>query len=109
MQKAFVIYEFGEFQLDTAGRRLIRNGTFVNLSPKSHDLLEVLVANPDRALSKSELLQLLWPDIAVEEGNLAFQISVLRKALGAEARSWIETVPRFGYRWNAPTVARPPT
>jgi Tol biopolymer transport system component len=46
----------------------------------------------------------LWPDAEVEEGNLAFQISVLRKALGPEAAKWIETIPRHGYRFAAPVA-----
>jgi len=104
--KALTVYEFGKFQLDTSARRLTKEGTSVNLSPKSLDLLQVLVANPGRALSKSELLELLWPGTQVEEGNLAFQVSVLRKALGQEAGTWIETVPRHGYRWSAPVVVR---
>jgi Tol biopolymer transport system component/DNA-binding winged helix-turn-helix (wHTH) protein len=101
------IYEFGPFQLDTGAYRLLKENTPVSLAPKSFDLLQVLIQNQGRALSKSELLEELWPDTQVEEGNLTFQVSVLRKALGPEAGSWIETVPRHGYRFSAPVIVHP--
>ena len=43
----------------------------------------------------------LWPDTFVEDANLSFQISTLRKALGDAGSAWIETVPRHGYRFEA--------
>jgi Tol biopolymer transport system component len=43
----------------------------------------------------------LWPDVFVEEANLSFQVSVLRKALGEGGGRWIETVPKHGYRFTA--------
>jgi Tol biopolymer transport system component/DNA-binding winged helix-turn-helix (wHTH) protein len=98
------IYEFGPFQFDTGAHRLLKQNTPVSLTPKSFELLRILIDNRGQAMSKSELLEALWPDSQVEEGNLAFQVSVLRKALGPEGGSWIETVPRHGYRLNAPVV-----
>ena len=102
-----LIYEFGPFRFDTGAHRLLKENTPVSLTPKSFDLLRILIENRGRAMSKSELLEALWPDSQVEEGNLAFQVSVLRKALGPEAGSWIETVPRHGYRLIAPIVIPP--
>jgi len=58
-----------------------------------------------RLLSKRELMEALWKDAFVEEANLSFQVTTLRKALGEEARAWIEAVPKYGYRFKAP-VAR---
>jgi Tol biopolymer transport system component/DNA-binding winged helix-turn-helix (wHTH) protein len=101
------IYKFGPFQFDTGGHRLLKENAPVSLTPKSFELLRILIENPGRAISKSELLEALWPDSQVEEGNLAFQVSVLRKALGPEASSWIETVPRYGYRLSMPVVVHP--
>lgn len=48
-------------------------------------------------------MQELWPDAFVEEANLTFTISVIRKALGESARTarCIETVPKRGYRFTA--------
>jgi DNA-binding winged helix-turn-helix (wHTH) protein len=102
-----LIYEFGPFQFDTGAHRLLKENTPVSLTPKSFDLLSILIENRGRAMSKSELLEALWPDSQVEEGNLAFQVSVLRKALGPDVGSWIETVPRYGYRLSAPVVIHP--
>jgi DNA-binding winged helix-turn-helix (wHTH) protein len=95
------IYDFGTLRLDTRARRLFRAGSPLPLTPKSFDLLRLLVENGGRALSKAELLEALWPDVRVEEGNLSFQVAVLRKTLGPEEARWIETVPRFGYRCSA--------
>ena len=87
-------YDFGGLRLDPAARRLFRDDGPVPLTPKCFDLLLLLVENRGRALSKSELIEKLWPETEVEEGNLAFQVSALRKALGPEAAKWVETVPR---------------
>ena len=46
-------------------------------------------------------MQALWPDSFVEEANLSFQVSALRKTLGEDGAKWIETLPRHGYRFNA--------
>ncbi len=45
----------------------------------------VLIANRDRVVTKDELLRSVWPDVAVEEGNLTQQIFLLRKAWGERA------------------------
>jgi Tol biopolymer transport system component/DNA-binding winged helix-turn-helix (wHTH) protein len=103
--------EFGPFRLNRTARLLFRNGDTVALAPKTFDLLALLTANPGRAMSKREIIAILWPDTVVEEGNLSFQISTLRKALGPEGSKWVETVPRHGYRFRAPAAigAPPPT
>ena len=75
------MYTFGAFRLDPQRRVLLREGQPLALAPKALDMLLVLVENRSRALSKEELLQLVWPDTFVEEGNLKFNVSVIRKAL----------------------------
>lgn len=96
-------YEFGLFQLDPTERLLLRSGEPVPLTPKSFETLALLVKNNGHCVSKEELIEQLWPDTYVEQGNLAVNISALRKALGAgpDGREYIETVPRRGYRFNA--------
>jgi hypothetical protein len=74
-------YAFGPFRLDTAERRLLRDGELVPLTLKAFDLLQVLVENRGHLLPKEELLRRVWPDAAVEENNLTVTISALRKAL----------------------------
>jgi DNA-binding winged helix-turn-helix (wHTH) protein len=93
-------YEFGGCTLDLQRRLLTRDGHPVPLQPKTFDLLLLMVRSPGRAFSKEELMKALWPDAFVEEANLSFQTSALRKALGDGGR-WIETVPRYRYRFTA--------
>jgi TolB-like protein/Tfp pilus assembly protein PilF len=71
------------------------------LGQRAATLLAALVEADGRVLSKWELLDRVWPDAQVEEGNLAVQIATLRKCLGrsADGRDWIVTVPRVGYRF----------
>ena len=98
------IFEFGSLRLDVGDRRLFKAGTVVQLAPKNFDLLRILVENNGRALCRAELLNALWPDVQVEEGNLSFQVATLRKALGPEFAGSVETVPRYGYRFNAEVI-----
>lgn len=97
------LYEFGPFVLDPAERVLARDGRPVPLTPKAFDLLLVLVENGGRLLGKKDLMEAVWPDSFVEEGNLTFTVSSLRKALGEDRKEpqYIETVPRSGYRFVA--------
>ena len=62
-----------------------------------------LVRNPGRLLTRDELIQALWPDSYVEEGNLSVHIFQVRRALGtaADGQAYIQTVPKKGYRFNA--------
>src|ERR687889_2777994 len=97
------LYEFGPFTLDPAERVLTRDGQPVALTPKAFDLLVVLVENGGHLLGKKDLMEAVWPDSFVEEGNLTFTVSSLRKALGEDRKEpqYIETVPRSGYRFVA--------
>jgi TolB-like protein/DNA-binding winged helix-turn-helix (wHTH) protein/cytochrome c-type biogenesis protein CcmH/NrfG len=83
---------------------LLRNGIAVPLAPKVFDTLLALVESGGRLMTKSELIQRLWPDTFVEEVSLAQNISQLRKALGNGAgdSKIIETVAKQGYRFAAP-------
>jgi non-specific serine/threonine protein kinase len=95
---------FGHFQLDTAERRLLRDGQPVSLTPKALDTLLALVQHAGHAVSKDDLMRAVWPDGFVEETNLAFNISTLRKLLGdgQNGERYIETVPKLGYRFVMP-------
>lgn len=95
-------YEFGDFRLDTRMRRFARKtGECINLAPKVFDLLLVMVESGGRVVSKNELLDTIWADAVVEEGNLTQTIFLLRKALGETSREprYILTVPQHGYRF----------
>jgi Tol biopolymer transport system component/DNA-binding winged helix-turn-helix (wHTH) protein len=97
-----VAYEFGEFRLDPVARVFTRQDQPIALAPKSFDLLMLLVERRGRVLKRGELIRELWPDTIVEEANLTFQVSTVRKALGEDGSKWIETVPKHGYRFTAP-------
>lgn len=90
-------YRFGPFVLDRAQRVLLRDGATVALTPKGFDLLSVLAESGGRVMTKEALMTALWPDTAVEESNLTFQMSALRKALGGERV--IATIPGRGYQF----------
>lgn len=93
------IYEFEGFRVDVRRRLLTRAGQSVPLTPKAFDTLLVLVRSGGRLMTKDEIISEVWPDTFVEEGNLAQNIFLLRRAL-AEARGehrFIVTVPGAGY------------
>jgi DNA-binding winged helix-turn-helix (wHTH) protein len=96
------IYRFGPFVLDVADRSLKRDGAPISLTPKTFDLLVALVENAGRLIEKNTLLQRVWPDVAVEEGNLTKGVFGLRQVLeGNGPTRYIETVPKRGYRFTA--------
>jgi DNA-binding winged helix-turn-helix (wHTH) protein/tetratricopeptide (TPR) repeat protein len=97
------LYRFGQFVLDPRRRTLSRADSPVSLTPKAFDVLLFLVQNPNRLVTKEELLQAVWSDAIVEEGNLTQYISHLRKALGdnSEDTRLIVTIARKGYQFTA--------
>ncbi|HKQ74401.1 MAG TPA: alpha/beta fold hydrolase [Blastocatellia bacterium] len=98
------LYEFGPFRLDPSERMLTRGDLSLALTPKAFDTLLALVESSRHVLTKEELMNRVWPDIYVEETNLAQHISMLRKVLGPRpgGAQYIETVPKRGYRFAVP-------
>lgn len=101
--KANEFYEFGPYRLDTGLCRLLRGDTPIPLPPKAFDLLVFLAARPNRVVSKTELIEALWPNTFVDEANLTQHVFTVRKALGMkqDGAAYIETVPRRGYIFAA--------
>jgi DNA-binding winged helix-turn-helix (wHTH) protein len=97
---------FGPFVLDTDTRQLLLDHEEIHLAPKAFELLLLLLVNRPRALSKTELQELLWPSTFVEETNLAGLVAEIRRALGDSATHpvYLRTVYRFGYRFVADAV-----
>ena len=89
----------GHADISIERREAFLNGTPVSLGCKAFDVLNALLANPNRLLTKQELLDAVWPDIFVEENNLQVHVSSLRRLLKID-RKTLETVPRRGYRLN---------
>src|SRR5215212_7850162 len=97
------IYGFDSFQLDAEERLLFDGVKTISLAPKVFDTLLLLVENAGRVLNKERMLKEIWEDSFVEENNLAQNISYLRRVLGeTKDKKFIETVPKFGYRFISP-------
>jgi DNA-binding winged helix-turn-helix (wHTH) protein/Tol biopolymer transport system component len=96
------IYEFGPYSLDPAQMLLRRAGDVVPLQPRALEMLLVLLRQRGEVVSKQELMERVWPDSFVEEGNLTQNIFLLRRELGKtpEGEEYIQTVPKRGYRMN---------
>src|SRR5271165_1691378 len=94
------LYEFGPFQVDPEKETLVRDGEPVPLTPKTFQILLVLVRHGQAVVTKDDLMKMVWPDTFVEEANLSRNIFMLRKALGETAQDhrYIVTVPGRGYR-----------
>ncbi len=92
-------FRFGSCELLPARRQLLVDGQPAPLGARAIDLLHALVERRDRTVPKAELLDIVWPDVFVEEANLHVQVSGLRKILGSDV---IATVPGRGYRFIAP-------
>jgi len=108
--KSSRIYTFGTFRLDGGERLLFDGDRPVQLPPKAFDTLLMLVENRGRVLSKERMLAEIWEGSFVEENNLAQNISLLRKSLGeTTGTKFIETVPKFGYRFVADVAVNDPT
>jgi TolB-like protein/Tfp pilus assembly protein PilF len=100
------VYRFGPFVLDVTDRSLKRDGVPVPLTPKLFDLLVALVEGAGRLVEKDALLKKVWPDVAVEEGNLTKGVFSLRQLLDSDDSSrYIETIPKRGYRFVATVMA----
>ena len=96
-------YAFGPFVVDSIKRQLWRERRLVPITSKTFDVLVVLLEHRDHVVSKDELLNRVWPDTAVNENNLARQISSLRRTLGQrpDQHDFVVTIPGHGYRFVA--------
>jgi DNA-binding winged helix-turn-helix (wHTH) protein len=90
---------FGPFVLSRPARLLTRNRDPVQLGSRAFILLSTLVSRAGDVVSKAELMACAWPDTIVDEGNLRFQISQLRRALGdgKDGARYIKNIPGRGY------------
>jgi DNA-binding winged helix-turn-helix (wHTH) protein/Flp pilus assembly protein TadD len=94
------MYRFDQFELDPTSRIFSRDGAQIPLYPKAFEILTYLITNPGRVVTKEEIFKAVWPESFVEEGNLARQISALRRALG-DRSACIVTIPGRGYQFAA--------
>ena len=90
---------FGEFELDRAGRQLLRDGQPLCLTPKAFALLDLLLERRPAAVPKAEIRDRVWPGTFVADSNLTSLVTELRGALGDDPRKprFLRTVYGFGY------------
>lgn len=93
--------EFGSFAIDLRREQLVRDGTAVSLRPKTWSVLLYLAGRPGVLVTRDELLDAVWRDVAVTPDTLTKSIGELRTVLGDDARQprYIETVHRRGFRF----------
>ncbi len=98
--------QFGDFAVDLGSRQLRHGAKAVHLGPKAFELLELLLRNRPRALSKAQLRDHLWPRTFVSDSNLTSLVTELRAALGDKARQprFVRTVYGFGYAFCGEVV-----
>jgi len=90
---------FGECLLDSETRQLHVRGDLVHIQPKAFQLLELLLENRPRAVSKKEIHERLWSGTFVSDGTLTSLLVELRSSIGDRARNplFVRTVHGFGY------------
>lgn len=101
-------YDFGSFRLDTRQRLLLKDGEPVQLTYRAYQVLQVLVENGGQVTTKDDLMDTVWGDTIVEEGNLKNLVYSLRKVLGESPDTqFIQTLPKRGYKFVADVKAVP--
>ena len=99
------VYAFGEFELDVGERTLERRpgGERIVISEKAFRTLVQLVRNSGALVTREAILATVWPGVLVEEGNIGKAIHAIRRALGDRSgkRTYVETIPKHGYRFVA--------
>jgi len=94
-------FYFGDMVLDPERRELRSSSTLVPLEPQVFDLLEFLIRNRDRVVSKDDLVASVWSGRVVSDSAIAARINAARRALAddGERQQWIRTVARKGFRF----------
>jgi DNA-binding winged helix-turn-helix (wHTH) protein len=95
-------YRFGPFLYDPVSHGLRRDGEEIALTHKGRELLQLFLHNPGRLMTREQIVEKIWPDVAVTDDALRFQVAELRKAIGDKGEKYISTIRREGYRWEAP-------
>ena len=104
----FRTYEFGPFRLVPHEGLLTRDGSPVAIAPKAFSTLVLLAENHGSLVTKAEILEKVWDNAFVEEAAISRCIWAIRTALGEDAKSqtYIQTVPKRGYRFGGEVFER---
>jgi len=99
------VHHFGDCELNASARTLLRGGADVPLTPKEFGLLELLVRQAGRALTRDEILRTVWGyDVFVTTRSVDRCINSLRKKVEPDSArpTFIKTVREIGYRFEMP-------
>jgi DNA-binding winged helix-turn-helix (wHTH) protein len=97
-------YFFEDYALDTDRRELQRGTAVVSTTPQVFDLLDYLIRNRDRVVSKDDLVHAIWNGRIVSDAALTTRLNAVRNAIGdsGEEQRLIKTLPRKGFRFVGP-------
>ena len=98
-------YCFGEFTLDLANGFLRRGEQELVLRPKPFEVLAYLVQHHGKVVSKTALIEAVWPDVFVSDNSLAQCMVEIRRALDDDSQQIIRTVARRGYIFATPVAS----
>ena len=101
-----MIFQIGKFELDTGSYELRKDGETVSIEPQVYDLLQLLVLNRDRVVTREEIHKSIWQGRVVSDSALSNRIKAARKALDDSGReqSYIQTYHGRGFRFVAKVV-----
>ena len=97
-------YLFEKYAFDTDRRELHRGADVVPLAPQVFDLLDYLIRNRERVVSKDDLINVIWNGRSVSDAALTTRLNVARTAIGdsGQEQRLIRTLPRKGFRFVGP-------
>ncbi len=103
-----VIFQFGQHSLDTETVELKAGSVAVELEPQTFLLLQFLIENRERVVSKDEIFEVVWEGRIVADSTLAFAVNAVRRAVDddGKAQAVIRTFPRRGFRFVAPVPTK---
>src|SRR3954447_479188 len=101
MENKSFVFRFADIEVREREFSLIKAGEVLPVEPKAFRVLLILLRNPQKLITKEELLNAVWGDIAVADGSLTRSIFLLRRLLGDDTHNprYIETVATVGYRF----------
>ncbi|MEY9181455.1 TolB-like protein/Flp pilus assembly protein TadD [Bradyrhizobium sp. USDA 326] len=96
-----MLYSFSDFTLDTGRRELRQGAETISIAPQVFDLLNYLIRNRERVVSKDDLIAGVWNGRIVSDAALTTRINAARSAIGdtGEKQQLIKTLPRKGFRF----------
>ena len=100
MASKSLVFRFGDVEVQEREFSILKAGETLPVEPKAFRVLLILLQNPQKLISKEELLNAVWGDVAVGDNSLARSVALLRRLLGDDTHNprYIETVATVGYR-----------